>query len=120
MIKSPKSVEEHYAMIVKELLRNPEVSQITGKKGFGSSALWVRGKIFALLSSEGGVVFKLPRQRVDSLLVAGEGERFDPRHDGRAMKEWFVVKSSSKVNWLLLAKEAMEFVASKSQKIEGN
>jgi hypothetical protein len=41
-------------------------------------------------------------------------ERFDPRHDGRLMKEWVAVESTSEEEWLSLAREAMEFVASKS------
>jgi hypothetical protein len=63
--------------------------------------------------STGRLVVKLPWQRVDALIAAGEGERFDPRHDGRLMKEWLVVALSSGKEWLPLAREALEFVGSK-------
>jgi hypothetical protein len=53
-------------------------------------------------------VIKLPRRRVDELVDAGKGERFDPGH-GRLMKEWIVV-GSGKADWVELAKEAYEFV----------
>jgi MFS family permease len=37
----------------------------------------------------------------------------EPRHDGRLMKEWVSVEPTSEEGWLSLAREAMEFVASK-------
>ncbi len=69
--------------------------------------------MFALLSSAGEYVVKLPKERVDDLVASGDGERFDPRHDGRVMKQWLVVKPTSKSEWLSLAKEAMGFVSKK-------
>jgi TfoX/Sxy family transcriptional regulator of competence genes len=77
---------------------------------FGSSALKVHGKIFAMLVRD-ALVVKLPRQRVDALVAAGEGQRFDPRHDGRVMKEWLIVEPAFSERWLPLAREALEFVA---------
>ena len=104
--------EERYATLVEALLSNADVALgSAGKKGFGSSALCLRGSIFAMLSN-GRLVVKLPRQRVDALVAAGDGERFDPRHDGRLMKEWVVVDPTSEEEWLDLSREAMEFVAS--------
>jgi len=104
--------EDRYATLVDALLGDADVTLGSpGKKGFGASALQVNGKIFAMLSN-GRLVVKLPRQRVDALIAAGKGERFDPRHDGRLMKEWLVVEPTSGEGWLPLAREAMEFVAS--------
>ena len=100
--------EERYVALVEEFLGEQDVEQ--SGKGFGSDALKVRGKIFAMLS-QGRLVVKLPRQRVDALVAAGEGERFDPRHDGRLMKEWLALAPSSQVEWLSLAREARAFVA---------
>jgi hypothetical protein len=103
--------EERYATIVAALLSNPDVTLgSSGKKGFGSSALQINNKIFAMLS-KGKLVVKLPQQRVDALIAAGAGERFDPGH-GRLMKEWITVDPTSEVEWLPLAREAMAFVAS--------
>jgi TfoX/Sxy family transcriptional regulator of competence genes len=104
--------EERYDTLVETLLGHGDVTLgSTGKKGFGSSALQIGGKIFAMLSN-GRLVVKLPRQRVNALVAAGAGERFDPRHDGRLMKEWLSVGPTAAERWLPLAREAMEFVAS--------
>jgi hypothetical protein len=61
---------------------------------------------------KGKLVVKLPKPRVDALIASGDGERFDPRHDGRLMKEWLSLEPTSEEEWLPLAREAMEFVAS--------
>lgn len=100
--------EERYVALVEEFLGEQDVEQ--SGKGFGSDALKVRGKIFAMLS-QGRLVVKLPRQRVDALVASGDGERFDPRHDGRLMKEWLALAPTSQVEWLSLAREARAFVA---------
>lgn len=79
-----------------------------GGKGFGSGALKAGGKIFAMISSKGEFVVKLPKTRVDNLVASGEGEPFDPGH-GRLMKEWLVV-TGAKTPWNELAREAYQFV----------
>ena len=56
------------------------------------------------------LVVKLDRRRVDELIAAGKGERFDPGH-GRLMKEWLSVASNSDAVWLGLATESEAFVA---------
>ncbi len=113
MSQPPITPEDRYASLVDALLGDADVTLGSqGKKGFGSSALQVNGKIFAMLSN-GRLVVKLPRRRVDALIAAGKGERFDPRHDGRLMKEWLVVEPTSSEGWLPLTREAMEFVASR-------
>jgi len=71
MSASADSSRERYAAVVKALLREPDVTQ-SNKKGFGSTALWTNGKIFALLSSKDEFVVKLSRPRVDALVAAGE------------------------------------------------
>lgn len=113
----PLTPEEHFAAIVEAFRSKPDVTlpaeSPQAKRGFGSSELKVRNKIFAMLSS-GNLVVKLPKARVDALVVAGEGERFDPRHDGRLMKEWVMIAPAAAEDWLPLAQEAMEFVTSKT------
>jgi hypothetical protein len=52
---------------------------------------------------------KLPRARVDELLAAGAGERFDPGH-GRVMKEWIAVPDAAGADWEALASEGVEYV----------
>jgi hypothetical protein len=81
-----------------------------GQKGFGTGALKVKGKIFAMMSSKGQFVVKLSTTRVDALVASGEGARFEPR-PGRPMKEWLAVGSRQKM-WIELAREAYRFVSS--------
>lgn len=87
----------------------PDTTRVSRR--FGSNALKIHNKIFALLTGD-RLVLKLPRARVDALVASKEGERFDPGH-GRAMKEWIVVSPSCRADWLLLAREAMAFTATK-------
>jgi hypothetical protein len=107
--------EAAYAAVVETFLSNPYVTQASdegrSRGRFGSSALRINNRIFAMLSSRQEFVVKLPRARVDELIAAGEGKRFDPGH-GRLMKEWLAVEAESRKLWLALAREAMEFVAS--------
>lgn len=107
----PITAEERFARIVEEFLSNPDVTPPSERKGFGESALKIHDKIFAMLV-RGKLVVKLPKARVDALIASGAGERFDPRHDGRLMKEWVTVESTPEEGWLDLVKEAMEFVTS--------
>ncbi len=111
MGNSPVTPEDCFATLVDELVTNPAVTPPQAGNGFGALALKVHGKIFAMLSG-GKLVLKLPRQRVDALVAANAGERFDPRRDGRVMKEWIVIESTSVEEWLALAQEALAFVAS--------
>ena len=104
--------DERYAILVEEFAGAPDVTLPGLGRGFGSSELKVHNKIFAMLS-RGKLVVKLPKARVDELVISGEGERFDPRRDGRVMKEWVCVEPTFAGGWLELAREAMEFVASK-------
>ncbi len=103
-----------YADIVKALGRKRGVTHdaagATGRKGFGSTGqLKVDDHIFAMLD-RGSLVVKLPRARGDELVDAGRGARFDPRRNGRLMREWLVVPPRSEAEWLALAKEALAFV----------
>lgn len=105
---------ERFALLVEEFRGLPDITlpsddPRSGKK-FGSSALKVKQKIFAMLVLD-KLAVKLPEHRVEALLACGAGERFDPRHDGRLMKEWVTIGQKSEEGWLELAREAMEFVA---------
>ena len=106
---SEMDTAERYATVVKALRRSRGVTT-DAKGGFGTGALKTNDRIFAMLASGDRFVVKLPRSRVDALVDAGEGERYDPRHDGRLMKEWLVVGSHDGARWLALAKEALQFV----------
>ena len=99
-------VDASFAPVVEAFAKDRQVTR--GGKGFGSTGLKVNGKLFAFVSSKGKFVAKLPRQRVDALVSAGRGERFDPGH-GRLMKEWVAVGARG-ADWVDLAREAHRFV----------
>lgn len=61
--------------------------------------------------SRSQLVVKLPRERVEALSASGDGEPFDPRRDSRRMREWLALFPTSEIDWLPLAREALEFVA---------
>lgn len=100
-------IDPRYVPVVKAFAEFQDISQ-ENRKGFGSGALNVNGKIFAMMSSRRQFVVKLPKDRVDELVNLGKGQRFDPGY-GRIMKEWFVV-GRGKANWVELAEEAYKFV----------
>lgn len=113
--RKASTAEQRFAKIVMAFrnhrgVRPPSDAAQPSRK-FGSAALKIDDKIFAMISSKGQFVVKLPRQRVDELVAAGEGERFDPGH-GRLMKEWLTVATASDKLWLQLAREALAFVGS--------
>ncbi len=112
--RSPGSAERFDAL-VEAFAGAPDVTapsdDPTAQRGFGSSTLKVKGKIFAMLVSD-RLVVKLPKAHVDALVTTGDGERFDPRHDGRVMKEWLVVAPGYEGEWQALAQDALRYVAS--------
>ncbi len=65
--------------------------------------------MFVFLSSKKKLIVKLPRDRVDELTVQGIGEHWDAGR-GRPLKEWLVLRSKSKSDWLLFARESMEYI----------
>lgn len=104
--ETPK-IDLRFRPVVDAFAADRQISHGEGK-GFGSGALKANGKIFAMMSSKGEFVVKLPKKRVDELVSGGKGTRFDPGH-GRLMKEWMVA-NTGEVNWVELAKEAYDFV----------
>ncbi len=56
----------------------------------------------------GRLVLKLPAARVDALVAAGDGVRFDA-NKGTPMREWFSLDAESSLPWAPLAREALEF-----------
>jgi hypothetical protein len=106
------SAEDRYAELVRTLTASdPDVSHPSAgaepARGFGADALKVNGRIFAMLSHH-RLVVKLRRGRVEELLAAGVGERFDPGH-GRVMREWLSVHPGHEREWEALAREALAF-----------
>jgi len=105
-----QDAEALFQQLVTRFSADPSVTLPATKGGrFGASGLKVDNKIFAMLS-EGELVVKLPRHRVDELIASGTGSRFDPGH-GRLMKEWVTIAPDQGRYWGELAQEAREFVA---------
>ena len=99
-------IDARFIPVIAAFARDRSVTH--GGKGFGSTGLKVNGKLFAFVSSRGQFVVKVPKTRVEEMVVAREAEPFDPGH-GRLMKEWAAVRSS-RVDWIELAREAHRFV----------
>jgi hypothetical protein len=100
---------DRFDELVGELVHLEDVSPPAGGRRFGTQALRRRGRIFAMLS-HGCLVVKLPRGRVDQLVAAGLGVRFDAGK-GTPMKEWFVLAETADLPWTDLAHEALDFAA---------
>jgi hypothetical protein len=90
---------------------DPEVALSTLGRRFGERlTLKVNGKIFAMISSAGKFVVKLPAIRVIALIDAGVAQAFDAGR-GRPMKEWAAIEAEP-ARWRQLAVEARIFVGS--------
>jgi hypothetical protein len=97
--------EDRFDALVTELSTVDGVSRPAGGRRFGAQALRRHGRIVAMLDG-GCLVVKLPRARVDELVAAGAGSRFDA-HRGTPMKEWFVLAADSPLSWTALTGEAL-------------
>ena len=108
------TAEERFAVLAEAFAGVPgvELPGSSGTRGFGSQALKVDKSIFAMVTG-GGLVVKLPPDRVEALIAEGTGAPFDGGK-GRPMKEWLAVTAEDADAWLALANEALEFVRSRS------
>jgi hypothetical protein len=98
-------VDPRFAPVIAAFTGNRQVTTGTMMASLG---LKVNGRIFAMMV-RGRFVAKLPRERVDEMVRLGQGERFDPRRDGRVMKEWLVAGEKAPP-WIELAREAHRYV----------
>jgi TfoX/Sxy family transcriptional regulator of competence genes len=114
----PPDAAQRFADLCRTLEGEPGVTVPSGTGGsgtgssrprrFGSDALKVDGRIFAMVT-RGELVVKLPRDRVAALLASGEGRPFDAGK-GTPMKEWVVLADDDPEAWLDAAREALAFV----------
>ena len=100
-----------YEDLAGELTGVPGVTPPLGGSGFGRGALRWQGRIFAMVV-RGRLVVKLPAERVDEFVAAGEGVRFDA-NKGTPMREWLSLDPDSGQPWLPLAREALDFARSR-------
>jgi len=101
--------DARYQDLIIDLLGEPGVTPPQGG-GFGRSAVRFHRKIFVMLV-RGQLVLKLPAERVDQMIAAGHGARFDA-NKGTPMREWLTLDPASDQPWLPLAREALEFARS--------
>jgi hypothetical protein len=101
------SPEDRFDALVDTLVAIDGVMPPGGGTGFGANALRYRKKIFAMLV-RGRLVVKLPKARVDALVAAGAGTRFDA-NKGTPMKEWLSLDPASDLAWEPLVDEALAF-----------
>src|ERR1051326_3850179 len=103
---------ERFTAVVEALAGRPGVIspevEAAGRRRFGSNGLKVYDRVFAMLVQDLMVV-KLPAKRVETLVAAGEGERF--ALGSRVMKEWLSVAPRPDSDWFALAEEALAFVS---------
>ena len=102
-------LEARYEDLVADLVGEPGVTPPQGG-GFGRSAVRLNGKIFVMFV-RGQLVLKLPEERVDEMIAAGHGSRFDA-NKGTPMREWLSLDPGSDQPWLPLAREALDFARS--------
>ena len=98
-----------FGAVVAAFATDSQVTPPGAGKAFGSRALKVKKKIFAMMSSKAQFVVKLPAARAAELVSSAQATYFDPGH-GRPMKEWIVVTGGERL-WTALAREARDFVA---------
>jgi hypothetical protein len=103
------TAQRRFSSIARTLQREEGVTVGSGKRGFGSGALQVDGRIFAMMTG-GGLVLKLPKARVDELIATGDGLPFDAGKGKGPMKEWVELASGAERRSLSLAREALAFV----------
>jgi hypothetical protein len=106
----PAGAQQRFEDLVDELTGIDGVTPPRGGSGFGRSALRFQGRIFAM-HVRGALVLKLPAQRVEALVRAGEGGYFDG-NKGTPMREWLSLDPGSRLPWLPLAIEALDFARS--------
>jgi hypothetical protein len=106
-VRQETELEIRYQELIDDLLGWPGVTPPPGGSGFGRGAVRFQRKIFVMFV-RGRLVLKLPAGRVDELVAADEGVRFDA-NKGTPMREWFSLDPESGLPWLPLAREALAF-----------
>lgn len=82
----------------------------------GGRCARVNGEFLALVDyKDSGLVVKLPRARVAELIDQGVGQQFAPA--GRVFREWVAVKHPDRQQWSALLREAVEFVAPRTENV---
>lgn len=79
---------------------------------FGSDSLRVKGKIYAALTHKHQLLLKLPPARTAELLASKRAVRFES--GGRVMNGWITLAPDQAQDWIRLADEARDFLATET------
>ncbi|HEX7996199.1 MAG TPA: hypothetical protein VF506_19945 [Streptosporangiaceae bacterium] len=109
MPEAEDQTDPRYEDLIDDLMGEPGVTPPQGR-GFGRSAVRFNGKIFVMFV-RGRLVLKLPEGRIDEMIAAGHGVRFDA-NKGTPMREWLSLDPASEQPWCPLATEALSYARS--------
>ena len=93
-----------------QLVADTEGGEVTPGKMFGSEGLRTGRKFFAIWWHE-QLVVKLPADRLQELVAAGDGRHFEPM-EGRRMNGWILLGNS--VDWAPRVEQARAHVAAQA------
>jgi hypothetical protein len=99
-----------------QLVADAEGGDVTRGTMFGCRGLRTGRKFFAIWWHDRPVV-KLPADRLQELVEAGDGQPFEPM-EGRRMNGWVLLDESA--DWPGLVEEAGAFVAAQSAPSRGS
>ena len=81
----------------------------TKERSWGEPAFGAAGEFVGMPNHKGGgLVVKLPRDRVSNLIESGDGQSFAPA--GKVFKEWVLVQRHDEGHWHALLRESIDFV----------
>lgn len=102
------TAEERFTELARHFKKRAavRVPSATAKTGFGSATLRVNGKIFAMLV-RGRLVVKIPAEIAAQLKESNDGQPFMARKSGPQLREWLMIKPSSKIDWIEVASIAI-------------
>ena len=94
-----------YEELTDDLLYDPAIGRATM---MGYPCVRLAGRFLASYDERmGGLVVKLPRERVTALVDAGVGDPFAPA--GKVFREWLAVPTPDREVWRSLLAEAVDF-----------
>ncbi|TDD18601.1 hypothetical protein E1218_25785 [Kribbella turkmenica] len=94
-----------YEELTDDLLYDPAIGRATM---MGYPCVRLAGRFLATYDDKaGGLVVKLPRERVGELVAAGTGEPFAPA--GRVFREWVAITTVDPQLWRTVLAESVEF-----------
>lgn len=102
----PTDPQDTFDRLAEQFLTNPRVQR---GRMFGTTALKLSGKVFAMLV-KGNLVVKLSASEAGDLVDAGVATFFDPGH-GRPMRQWVAMPATHAPRWRRLAEQARDHAA---------